>query len=117
MENTWFQTADGIIALLSSAVALLIGLITVISKLIPAIKTIIKNGEWRKISELALAAMAKAEKSGLVGKDKKAQVIEAVKAGCLELNIDASAWLDDLNVFIDNMITFANGIKKPKTKS
>lgn len=58
--------------------------------------------------------MAEAEASGLNGADKKAQVIEAVKAGCKAAGVDLDAFIDQLSDYIDQTIAFVNDMKKAK---
>lgn len=60
---------------------------------------------------IADAAMEAAEKTGASGADKKAQVIEAVKAGCKSQGIDADSFLDQLDAYIDTTINLVNQMK------
>jgi hypothetical protein len=108
----WLETTEGILSLISTGLVLLGGLITVSVKLYNAIKQIIKDKNWRKIIAIADRAMEAAEKSGASGADKKAQVIEAVKAGCLEMGIDAMEYIDQLSTYIDECIKFFNDMKE-----
>lgn len=69
---------------------------------------------WALIQNIADAAMKEAEATGKKGEDKKAQVIEAVKAGCKAASINADEFMDQLSDYIDQAITFANSIKNAK---
>ena len=95
------------LALISAGIGVVFGIKTVIKS--RKDKTAAEN--WLFIMTVAKAAMSKAEESGAAGKDKKAIVIDAVKAACAEAGINADDFMDQLSAFIDNMIDFANTIK------
>lgn len=69
-------------------------------------KTLAEN--WKTIMAIADAAMDAAEKSGASGADKKQQVIDAVKSGCKSQGIDADAFIDQLEAYIDSTIELFN---------
>ena len=106
----WIETTQGIITLITGACAL-IGTITGLAiKLYSAFKKIKEDKNWKKIIELADAAITEAEKSGKEGKDKKAQVIAVVEAACKELEIQCD--LTALSEYIDKCIAFVNNFIK-----
>ena len=73
-----------------------------------------KNAQeiWAMIMEMADAAMKEAEKSCKTGADKKKMVIDSVKAGCKSAGLDISNFLDQLDAYIDQTISFVNQMKK-----
>ena len=73
-----------------------------------------KNAQeiWTMIMEIADAAMKEAEKSCKTGADKKKMVIDSVKAGCKSAELDISNFLDQLDAYIDQTISFVNQMKK-----
>lgn len=107
---SWFETAQGIITLCSTGVALLGAIVGLAIKLAAVIKQLIKDKNWQKILTMADAAILAAERSGKAGADKKTQVIEAVQAGCREAGIDCD--LSELSAYIDKCISFSNNLKQ-----
>ena len=73
-----------------------------------------KNAQeiWAMIMEMADAAMKEAERSCKTGADKKKMVIDSVKAGCKSAGLDISNFLDQLDAYIDQTISFVNQMKK-----
>ena len=73
-----------------------------------------KNAQeiWAMVMEMADAAMKEAEKSCKTGADKKKMVIDSVKAGCKSAGLDISNFLDQLDTYIDQTISFVNQMKK-----
>lgn len=63
---------------------------------------------------LADAAMKEAEASGKAGADKKEMVINAVKAGLADAGLEIGEFLDQLNSYIDQTISFVNTMKDLK---
>lgn len=107
----WLETAQGIVTLAFTGVSLISAIVGLSVKLFKTVKEIIKNKNWLKVAVIADRAMEAAEKTGATGANKKAQVIEATKAGCLEIGIDAIEFLDQLSTYIDDCIKFANSMK------
>ena len=70
------------------------------------------NEIWSMMMSMADAAMKEAEKSQKTGADKKKMVIESVKAGCKSAGLDISNFLDQLDAYIDQTISFVNQMKK-----
>jgi hypothetical protein len=69
---------------------------------------------WSLIMTMADAAMTEAEASGKAGVDKKQMVFDSVSAGLKAAGLDISDFLDQLSSYIDDTITFANGLQKAK---
>lgn len=99
-----------IIGLVSAGIALLSAAVTLGFKLYTAGKQIVKDKNWSKIMKIALVAIEAAEKTGASGADKKTQVFEAVKAGSLEIGIDATPFMDDLSAYIDEIIDVTKNV-------
>lgn len=77
-----------------------------------------KNAQeiWAMIMEMADAAMKEAEASMKAGEEKKQMVIDSVKAGCRAAGVNLDAFIDQLSNYIDETISFVNGMKKANTK-
>ena len=75
-----------------------------------------KNAQeiWAMIMEIADTAMKEAEKSCKTGADKKAMVIDSVKASCKAAGLDLDLFIDQLSDYIDQTISF---VKKKKKKT
>ena len=58
------------------------------------------------------AAMKEAEASQKSGEDKKKMVLDSVNAACKSAGLDMSLFLDQLNTYIDQTISFVNQMKK-----
>lgn len=111
----WFETAQGIIALITSLVGLIgtgIGAFFAIKGWIKALKEKSSKEIWSMILSMADAAIKEAEKTGKSGADKKAMVIESVKAGCKAAGVNLDGFLDQLSAYIDQTITFVNDMTK-----
>ena len=111
----FITTANGLIALITALCSLIL---TGVS-LFVAIKQFLKNAKnksladnWAVIQNIAKAAMTKAEESGASGADKKQMVIDAVTAGCKEAGVDIAPFVNQLDAFINNSITFVNSLNK-----
>lgn len=85
-----------------------------VKNFITSCKTKSKNELWAMVMSLADAAMKEAEASGKNGADKKQIVIDAVKAGCTDAGLDITNFIDQLNAYIDQTITFVNDMCKKK---
>ena len=76
-----------------------------------------KNKNWSKIKEIALAAMKEAEASGKKGSEKQQMVIDAVIAGCKTAEIEISEEdLKNLTKYIDETIAWFNNMNKSSKK-
>lgn len=69
------------------------------------------------IQTIADNAMTEAEKSFLPGADKKQIVVDAVKSSCKAAGVNLDPFIDQLSAYIDDAISFANGLKAAGTKS
>mgnify|MGYP003554946313 FL=1 len=76
-----------------------------------------KNAQeiWAMVMEMADAAMKEAEKSCKTGADKKAMVIDSVKASCKAAGLDLDLFIDQLSDYIDQTISFVNDMSKKTT--
>ena len=109
------NTANGIITLITGLVGLIgtgIGAYFAIKNWIKLVKEKNANEIWKMIMEMTDAAMKEAEKSCKTGADKKKMVIDSVKAGCKSAGLDIFNFLDQLDAYIDQTISFVNQMKK-----
>ena len=109
------NTVQELIALITGLCGLIsagIGAYFAIKNWIAATKS--KNAQeiWAMIMEVADAAMKEAEKSCKIGADKKAMVIESVKASCKAAGLDLDLFIDQLSDYIDQTINFVNDMSK-----
>lgn len=109
------NTVQELIALVTGLCGLIsagIGAYFAIKNWIAATKS--KNAQeiWAMIMEVADAAMKEAEKSYKTGADKKAMVIESVKASCKAAGLDLDLFIDQLSDYIDQTINFVNDMSK-----
>lgn len=115
-ESIWPTTAEGWAGLL----VFVVGFVAAIAALIPTVRKLVKKGaelvkdkNWSKIKEIALAAMKEAEASGKKGSEKQQMVIDAVVAGCKEAEIEISEEdLKNLVKYIDETIEWFNGMNE-----
>lgn len=111
----FIASAEGIISLITGLIGLIgtgVGAFFAIKNFIKAMKEKSAQEIWTLIMEIADAAMKEAERSGKSGADKKEMVIEAVKAGCKAAGIKIDGFIDQLMDYIDQTISFVNGMKK-----
>ena len=112
------NTVQELIALITGLCGLIsagIGAYFAIKNWIAATKS--KNAQeiWAMIMEVADAAMKEAEKSCKTGADKKAMVIESVKASCKAAGLDLDLFIDQLSDYIDQTSSFVNDMSKKTT--
>ena len=115
----WITTANGIITLITGLVGLIgtgIGAFFAIKNWIKLLKEKNANEIWKMIMEIEDAAMKEVESSVASGEDKKKIVIDTVKASCKAAGIDVDLFVDQLADYIDQTITFVNGMKKTSIK-
>ena len=104
------ENLNMILTLIITGVTLLGTLIGVGIKLWGAIKLIAKNKDWKKIMQIADAAMKQAEASGKAGAEKEQMAIEIIEASCKELGIVVD--LDEVVKYIRDTIAFVNSLTK-----
>ena len=111
----WINTANGIITLITGLVGLIgtgIGAYFAIKNWIKLVKEKNASEIWTIIMSMADAAMKEAEASQKSGEDKKQMVLDSVNAACKSAGLDVSLFLDQLNTYIDQTISFVNQMKK-----
>ena len=109
------NTANGIITLITGLVGLIgtgIGVYFAIKNWIKLVKEKNASEIWTIIMSMADAAMKEAEASQKSGEDKKKMVLDSVNAACKSAGLDMSLFLDQLNTYIDQTISFVNQMKK-----
>lgn len=104
------ENLNMLLTLIITGVTLLGTLIGVGIKLWGAIKLIAKNKDWKKIMQIADAAMRQAEASGKAGAEKKQMAIEIIEASCAELGIVVD--IDEVVKYIEETIAFVNSLTK-----
>lgn len=111
----WITSINGLIILITG----LVGLVGTGISTYFAIKAVIEKNKgksmaeiWALIMSMADSAMKAAEASGKAGADKKQMAIEGVKASALAAGIDIAPFIDQLSAYIDQTITFVNGMTK-----
>ena len=117
--NDWITTANGIIALVTGLVGLIgtgVGAFFAVKNWIKATKEKSAAEIWAMIQTVADNAMKEAEKSFLPGADKKQIVVDAVKSSCKAAGVNLDPFIDQLSAYIDDAISFANGLKAAGTK-
>ena len=120
LESIWPTTAEGWAGLL----VFVVGFIAAIAALIPTVIKLVKKGaelmknkNWSKMKDIALAAMKEAEASGKKGSEKQQMVIDAVVAGCKEAEIEIDEEdLKNLAKYIDETIEWFNSMNKSSKK-
>ena len=111
----WLPIAQSVLSLITGLVGLIsagVGVFFAIKNFIKATKSKNANEIWSMMMSMADAAMKEAEKSQKTGADKKKMVIESVKAGCKSAGLDISNFLDQLDAYIDQTISFVNQMNK-----
>lgn len=115
----WFETAQGIITMITSLIGLIgtgVGAFFAIRGWVKAMKEKSSKEVWSSIMAMADAAMKQAEESGKSGADKKQMVIDSVKASCKAGGLNVDEFIDQLGAYIDQTITFVNGMKSTESK-
>ncbi len=113
--NIWPTTVEGwvgLIILFITLISALAGLIPTAIKLKRALTKIAKDKDYAKLLKIAKKAMATAQASNEPGANKRAMVIEAIKAGAKELEIEIDE--NDINNLcnsIDDLKQFFNEMK------
>ena len=107
----FIENAELVIALLTGLLGLVsaaFGVFFAVKARVEQVKTKNTFEIWAMIMEVADAAMEEAERSGADGVEKKAMVIDIVKASTLAAGIDITDFLDQLSLYIDQTIAFFN---------
>ena len=120
LGSIWPTTVEGwvnLIVFIAGFVAAVAVLIPTVIKLCEKGAELMKNKNWSKIKDIALAAMKEAEASGKKGSEKQQMVIDAVVAGCKEAEIEISEEdLKNLAKYIDETIEWFNNMNKSSKK-
>ena len=104
------ENAEAIISLIVSLVLALGTVITLICKLIPTIKNLIKEKNWKKIEAAIFTAAIEAEKQSCSGAEKKDIVLKSVEQFCKSIGAEFDSSL--IGSFIDEAISFSNSLQK-----
>jgi hypothetical protein len=113
----YLDTANSILVLLTGLVGLIgtgVSTYFAVKMWIEKLKTKKSQEIWVMLMEMADAAMKEAEQSGKAGADKKAMVIEIIKASALAAELDITDFLEQLDVYIDQTIDFVNKMQQKK---
>ena len=120
LGSVWPATVEGwvnLIVFIAGFVAAVAVLIPVAIKLVKKGAELMKDRNWSKMKDIALAAMKEAEASGKKGSEKQQMVIDAVVAGCKEAEIEISEEdLKNLAKYIDETIEWFNNMNKSSKK-
>lgn len=111
----WITTANGIITLITGLIGLAgtgVGTYFAIRNWLKMLKTKNSQEVWEMIMEMTDAAMKEAEKSYLKGADKKDMVLNMVKTSCKTSGVNVDLFINQLNNYIDDTISFVNSMKK-----
>ena len=111
----WLSTAQGVLALITGLIGLIsaaVGAYFAVKNFIKATKSKNANEIWSMMMSMTDAAMKEAEASQKSGEDKKQMVLDSVNAACKSAGLDMSLFLDQLNTYIDQTISFVNQMKK-----
>ena len=91
--NIWPTTVEGwvgLIILIIGLISALAGLIPALIKLKLALGEIASNKDYSKLIKIARNAMVVAQASGKSGAEKQEMVVNAIKAGAAELEIEVN---------------------------
>ena len=115
----WITTVNGLIALITGLVGLIgtgVGAFFAIKSWIKATKEKSAKEIWAMIVSIADGAIQEAERLAKEGKmpktNKKEYVISMVKVACKNAGIEIELFIDQLSDYIDQTITFVNGMTK-----
>ena len=109
MENVnfWIEIVVAIVAGLSTCIPLVI-------KLVQVIRDAVKAKNWTPLMQLVLKLMAEAEENYSTGAEKKAYVIDSIKAIESTLNYDVE--MNAVDAMIDAIIAATKKININKTE-
>lgn len=94
-----------------SLISAICGVFFAIKNFIAVLKTKQNAELWALVMEIADSAMKEAEALKMSGADKKSMVINTVKAAAEASGLDISAFLTQLDLYIDQTIDFVNKMK------
>ena len=111
----WITTAYGLVTLIGAIIGLIgtgVGTFFSIKNWIAKTKEKTFNEKLAMLKSVADAAMKEAEASGKSGADKKTMVMNVVKESCKAAGLDIDLFINQLSDYIDNSITWFNGMSK-----
>ena len=106
------QMTSEIIRLITEIAILLGILIPMVIAFVKTIKKAIKEKNWTKLLDLAMALMERAEKEFENGTDKKSFVMQMLKTSLDEINYEISD--EELSDLIDSMVALTNKVNIKK---
>ena len=107
LGSIWPTTVEGwvnLIVFIAGFVGAVAVLIPTVIKLCEKGAELMKNKNWSKIEDIALAAMKEAEASGKKGSEKQQMVIDAVVAGCKEAEASGKKGSEKQQMVIDAVV-------------
>lgn len=121
--NIWPTTVEGWVLLGTAVLGFLGALIKLIQvslklkktavKLKDALKELVKRRDFDALMKIVKKVAIEAEKTKLVGAGKKEMVFSAIKAACLESQIEIDdATLNEVSENIDELISFYNDMRE-----
>ena len=113
--NIWPTTVEGwvgLIILIIGLISALAGLIPTLIKLKSALGEIASNKDYNKLIKIAKKAMVVAQASGKTGVEKQEMVVNAIKAGAAELEIEVND--EDINKLINSIKDLKNFFNEMK---
>lgn len=123
LNSIWPTTVEG----WANLITFIAGFVIAVAALVPTAVNLVKKGaelmknkNWSKIKDIAMAAMKEAEASGKKGSEKQQMVIDAVVAGCKEAGIEVSEndlkkladYINETIGWFNNMIDSSKEAKK-----
>lgn len=123
LNSIWPTTVEG----WANLITFIAGFVIAVAALVPTAVSLVKKGaelmknkNWSKIKDIAMAAMKEAEASGKKGSEKQQMVIDAVVAGCKEAGIEVSEndlkkladYINETIGWFNNMIDSSKEAKK-----
>ena len=113
--NIWPTTVEGwvgLIILIIGLISALAGLIPTLIKLKSALRELASNKNYSKLIKIAKKSMVVAQASGKTGAEKQEMVVNAIKAGAAELEIEIND--EDINKLINSIKDLKNFFNEMK---
>lgn len=113
--NIWPTTVEGwvgLIILIIGLISALAGLIPTLIKLKSVLGELASNKDYNKLIKVAKQAMVTAQASGKTGAEKQEMVVNAIKAGATELEIEVND--EDINNLINSIKDLKNFFNEMK---